>query len=174
MKSPTIVAATLSDAALLAQVGRQSFIESHGHSAHEADIRDYTDRKFTTAAFAEELSEERSLFHIIYADGQPAGYSKIIYNSGHPNIALPNVTKLERLYVLEAFLSYRLGAPLLEYNMGLAKGKGQSGMWLFVWTENTRALRFYEKHGFRTVGHFDFPISERHSNPNYQMLLPLD
>jgi len=44
-------------------------------------------------------------------------------------------------------------------------------MWLFVWTENHKAINFYKKAGFKIVGQHDFQISATHSNPNHQMLL---
>ena len=44
-------------------------------------------------------------------------------------------------------------------------------MWLYVWTENHRAVNFYNNLGFKIVGEYDFKIFETHSNPNHQMLL---
>ncbi|RYZ00310.1 MAG: GNAT family N-acetyltransferase [Chitinophagaceae bacterium] len=168
-----IATASSADAALLAGIGRQSFVESHGHSAAAEDIRAYMDRKLTPGAFAEELADPGNLFRIIRVNGEPAGYSKLIPGCGHPLIARPNVAKLERLYILERFLDRGLGTPLLHHNLSLARELAQAGIWLFVWTENARAVRFYEKSGFRVIGQFDFPVSERHSNPNHQMFLDL-
>ena len=33
-------------------------------------------------------------------------------------------------------------------------------LWLGVWEENPRALRFYEKHGFERVGTLEFPYAD--------------
>ncbi|MEO6707056.1 MAG: hypothetical protein ABIN04_14540, partial [Ginsengibacter sp.] len=67
----------------------------------------------------------------------------------------------------------KLGYNLFEFNRNLARTNNQKGIWLFVWKENERAIRFYKKNGFEVIGNFDFKISETHSNPNYQMLLKL-
>ena len=53
----------------------------------------------------------------------------------------------------------------------LAQEKKQSGIWLEVWIENFRAIKFYKKVGFEIVGKANFTVSETHSNPNYIMFL---
>lgn len=167
----SIIKAQESDAPLLALIGRQSFIESHGSSATATVIDEYVNEKFTLEVMQQELRDPDNIYHIIYHNDQPAGYSKIIFDATHPNITLPHVTKLERLYLLEAFYELRLGAELLQFNIDLSKEHPQAGMWLFVWTENERALRFYKKMGFKAIGNFDFKLTDAHANPNYQMLL---
>ena len=107
----------------------------------------------------------------MYHDDEPAGYSKIIFNVPHYNIESSNVTKLDRIYLLEKFHGFGSGFELLNFNIELSVKNNQSGMWLFVWKENHRAVRFYEKTGFKIIGSYDFKISETHSNPNHQMFL---
>jgi ribosomal protein S18 acetylase RimI-like enzyme len=167
----SIVKASEADAPLLAEIGQQSFIESHGHSATADVISEYVGEKFSLEVMQEELSNSQHIYHIVYHKEQPAGYSKIIFNAPHPNISLPQVTKLERLYLLEAFYHLKLGAELLQFNIDLSKASQEKGMWLFVWTENKRAVRFYTKMGFNPIGNYDFKLTDAHANPNYQMLL---
>ena len=156
---------------LLAAIGKTSFLESHGNSASSEDIADYVNQKFTIEAFQTELSDPKNIFYILYYDNKPAGYSKIIFNSPHPNIQQQGVTKLERLYLLKEFYNLKLGQTLFKFNVELSKTNHQTGMWLFVWTENKRAVAFYKKTGFKIIGEHSFQISKNHSNPNHQMLL---
>jgi len=166
-----IVRATQDDVALLADIGRQSFMESHGHSAAKEDINAYADEKYSHAAVRADLGDAGNIYHLLYRGDQPAGYAKIVLNAPHPNIAPENTAKLERLYLLRAFYGLQLGARLLSFNIALSKQHAQAGMWLFVWTENHQAIGFYEKAGFKTIGSHDFKLTGTHSNPNYQMLL---
>ena len=115
--------------------------------------------------------ETKNIYHIIYYASQPAGYSKIIFNNPYPNSELKNITKLERLYLVKEFYDLKLGAELFQFNSTMSKENNQSGIWLFVWKENLRAVKFYQKQGFEIIGSFDFKLSDNHSNPNYQMLL---
>ena len=166
----SFVRLTPEDAPLLARIGGTSLLESHGHSAPLAVMQQYVDRHFSEEACQAELHEESNLFTAVFFNGQPAGYSKVIFNTPHPAIALQPVTKLERLYLLKEFYDQKLGHALLQHTITLSKGAGDNGMWLDVWTENHRALRFYQKQGFATVGEGRFVLNSSHSNPVWIML----
>jgi diamine N-acetyltransferase len=171
MNPVSILKASVDDHELLAEIGRESFIQSHGMSAPAAVVENYVEAKFNAKTIYEELSDPRNEFHIIYYEGQPAGYSKIIFNQGYEGLPSHDLTKLERFYLLREFYSRKLGDALLEFNLELSKHQLQKGMWLFVWVENLRAFKFYSKKGFEVVGQYDFFLSPTHANPNHQMLL---
>lgn len=167
----SIIRADNNDVELLAGIGRQTFIESHGHCASVADIQEYVNEKYSSHTFREELANSNNIYHKVFYNGQLAGYSKIMLNSSTANINSPAVTKLERLYLLKQFYGLQLASALLDYNIKLARQYDQQGMWLYVWKDNHRAIHFYLKNGFKIIGSHDFKISETHSNPNHQMLL---
>jgi ribosomal protein S18 acetylase RimI-like enzyme len=167
----TIVRATVNDAILLVRIGKTSFIESHGMSAPKEDIDAFVELKFNKSTFLEELQDYSNHFHIIYHNQTPIGYSKIIFDYPYEKIPFKNVTKLERLYLLKEFHHLKLGLELFNFNVKESLKHHQAGMWLTVWTENVRAINFYNKVGFKIIGNKDFKISETHYNPNHQMLL---
>ena len=166
-----ITRATVHDASLLVRIGRASFMDSHGMSAPKQEIEEYVELKFNKSTFSEELLDELNHFYLIHHDQTPVGYSKMISDFPHQNIPFKNVAKLERLYVLKEFHHLKLGYELLSFNIEKSKKHSQAGMWLYVWTENTKAFNFYTKMGFEIIGNHDFKISETHYNPNHQMLL---
>lgn len=166
-----IFPATPSHASILAEIGAQTFVESHGHSAPAQDIAAYLSATYREEAFRAELSNPRNAYHLIYHEGELAGYSNLILNAEHPNIEQLKAAKLERLYLLQRFHGSGVGEALFRFNVGLAQANGQTGLWLFVWKENHRAIRFYAKNGFEIVGSHDFRLSETHTNPNHQLLL---
>lgn len=157
----------------LAQLSIETFIESHGHSAHEDDIQAYVALNFNLKKLTEDLQDSRIYFNKIYVNDQIAGYSKLILNEPHPLIQITPVAKFERLYLLKDFYGMGLGEKLLEHNIEIAKFHDQKGLWLFVWTENKKGLQFYGKSNFKSIGEHNFKISEQHSNPNYVMLKTL-
>lgn len=167
----SIIKATLKDAALLTFIGKKSFVEAHGRSAPENDIKTYVNKNFTEKKFKEELEDSNNIFNIIYFNKEAVGYSKIIFDFEHSNIPFKNVTKLERLYLIEGFHGNKLGFKLFNFNLNTSKKHNQSGMWLYVWVENHKAINFYKKIGFKIIGKHDFKISITHANPNHQMLL---
>lgn len=167
----SIVKANGKDFKLLADIGRTSYIESHGSSAEAADIDVYLKEKYNYEVFKAELNDGKNIYHIIYHDKQPAGYSKIMLNTPHSNIQIENVTKLERLYLLKEFYGLKLGLELFNLNLELSKNSNQAGMWLFVWKENHRAVAFYKRTGFKIIGTYNFKLTETHSVPNHHMFL---
>jgi diamine N-acetyltransferase len=167
----SIVKANTEHSQLLSEIAKLSFIESHGNSAKTEDVNIYINEKYNYDVFKEELTDEKNIYYIIYKDEQPAGYSKIIFNSPYTGSEIKNITKLERIYLLKEFYDLKLGLELFEFNISLSKRNYQMGMWLFVWRENHRAVNFYKKCWFIIIGSHDFKISETHSNPNHQMFL---
>lgn len=166
-----IFKANVHHAEILSEIGKTTFLESHGMSAPEVDIAIYIHSKFNKEAFETELSNAENIYHIMFLDEKPIGYSKITFNVPQKNIPFKNVTKLERIYVLQEFHHLKLGLELFNFNVELSQRKQQSGMWLYTWIENQKAINFYQKAGFEIIGSYDFKISETHSNPNHQMLL---
>ncbi|HMU10104.1 MAG TPA: GNAT family N-acetyltransferase [Ferruginibacter sp.] len=166
-----IIKAGKNDIELLTGIAKTSFTESHGHSAPADDINAYLNEKYSQAVFVQELNDESNIYHIIYYNGRAAGYSKISMNCAYTGAEAGNITKLERLYLLKDFYDLKLGMELLLYNISLSKSNGQTGMWLYTWKENERAVNFYKKAGFAITGSHDFKISETHSNPNHLMFL---
>ena len=155
----------------LRELAVSTFSESHGHSASAKDIDEYINVKFTLENIERELSDESNVFYSVYVNEELAGYSKIIYNTAYENLTQINSTKLERLYVLEKFHDLKVGKQLMDFNINLAKQNAQAGLWLYVWTENHRAVRFYKNYGFQQIAETFFKISDRHSNPNWILSL---
>lgn len=166
-----IIKAMEENAQSLAELARITFIESHGSSAAPEEINKYISLKYNSEVLRKELSKPSNIYHLIFQDDKPAGFSKIRLDEPHPGIAQKNVTKLERLYVLSKVYGMNLGVELFNFNLHLSRMNMQAGMWLFVWKENHRAIAFYKKVGFKIIGSGDFRITETHSNPNHHMFL---
>lgn len=163
----SIIRATVDDAVILREISIQSFIESHGISASEEDINTYVTEKYTLEVIEEELKNEKNIYNILYVDGEASGFSKIILNqSFHQNVPKP-VAKLERIYLLQSYYGKQFGNLLFNQVIDYMKANEQTGMWLYVWINNHRALSFYKKMGFVIIGSAQFKISDQHYNPNY-------
>lgn len=166
-----ILKATLENAELIAKIGKESFIESHGNSASIEDINLFIQKNYSINSIRQELRNPNLIYHIIYFDMKAAGFSKIELNINNKDIVGSNVTKLDRLYLLKSFYNQSLGSKLLDFNIQLSRQNKQRGIWLAVWVENERAINFYKKTGFEVVGKYSFQISKSHSNPNHIMYL---
>ncbi len=166
-----IIKASRIHSKIIAELGKQTFLESHSLSASKKDLEAYTSKIYSKERTKSELENRDFIYHLIFLNNKPIGYSKIIFNSGHPKVLNQNITKLDRLYILKEFYGLKLGKKLFDFNIELSRQNSQSGMWLNVWVENQRAIQFYINNGFRKIDDFSFKISETHYNPNYQMYL---
>jgi ribosomal protein S18 acetylase RimI-like enzyme len=134
-------------------------------------MQEYVDKSFSADACRNELEDESNIFYALYYKKEPAGYYKIVFDCPHPSIPLAPVTKMERLYLLKSFYDLKLGHDLAQHAINLSKAKREKGMWLNVWKENERAIRFYQKQGFEIIGESEFVLTATHANPNWVMLL---
>ncbi|MCH2234185.1 MAG: GNAT family N-acetyltransferase [Crocinitomicaceae bacterium] len=167
-----IVRATSEDATLIAELGEKTFWESHGNSAEKKHVQNFIDNVYNPTAQRKELLDKLNEVYIIYCNNQPAGFSKIIFNSPHEIISGKiNTTKFDRIYILKEFYGQGIGKALFDFNVDLAKKNQQTGLWLFVWVENKRAVRFYETCGFEKIGVHEYRLSPTHTNPNHIMYL---
>ena len=161
---------TSAEVDVLAELGKKTFLESHGHSAAPEDVQHYIDSHFERSILLKELSHPDTYLNKILVDDQLAGYTKLIFNSSQPLAKVSPIAKFERLYLLKEFYGSGIGKKVLAHTIDTAKKYNQKALWLFVWTENMRAFKFYQKNEFKIIGEHDFKISEEHSNPNYIML----
>jgi ribosomal protein S18 acetylase RimI-like enzyme len=167
----TIIKASRKDAALLSKLSTAAFLPAHGHSAPKEIIDAYITANFSEENFIKELGDANFQYHLIYYKTTVAGFSKIIFNTENKSIQDKNVTKMERLYLLEEFYNLGLGKELMSFNLNLAKQNKQAGVWVFVWTENAKAIAFYKKTNFKKVGDHEFVLSPTKTNPNHVLYL---
>lgn len=167
----TIRPATEQDYEIIASIGKIAVEVSHRDSCSVEDMNEFLSAHYNHDAIKMELANPGNKYHIIYHGQQAAGFSKVILNMEHPNIAERNVTKLDRIYLLEEFYDQKLGHKLLQFNIDLSRSNNQSGMWLFTWTGNERAVNFYKRNGFAVIASHKFKVTETHYNPKHQMFL---
>ena len=118
-----ILKATVNDAELIALLGKQTFYESHGHSASKTDIDTFVLKYYTTNSVAEEFDNPKVEYHLIKYSGTVVGFSKIEISSPDHNISELAVTKLSRLYLLDSYHGKKIGATLFNFNIELSKSK---------------------------------------------------
>ena len=146
-------------------------LESHRGSSPPEVMKVFLDRNYNIHAIKEELNDPNNVYYMVHYGDKPAGFSKIIFNAPHPNIVAENVTKLDRIYLLKEFYGLKLGSELLNFNINLSKDNDQSGMWLYAWIGNRRAIDFYLKTGFTIIGNHKYFVTDTHYDESHQMFL---
>ncbi|WP_341221182.1 GNAT family N-acetyltransferase [Polaribacter atrinae] len=162
----SIKKAALEDVKALAKVGEKAFLTPHKEAISKEMMDAYISTSFNEQNLIEEITNKKFQYNLIFKNDVLAGYSKIIINYKNENIKETNVTKMERLYLLEEFYGTGLGKQLFTHNLELAKQQNQKGIWLYVWVKNYKAIDFYKKAGFKKIADYDFPVSKTETRPN--------
>lgn len=167
----SISRATEEDYSIIAGIGKVSVAAAHKDSCSVEIMNEFIDANYNDEAIKKELSNTNNIYHILKYGSHKVGFSKITFNTQHPNIAEENVTKLDRIYLLKDVHGLKIGFELLRFNIEFSKNNDQAGIWLYTWVGNKRAIDFYSRAGFKIIGSHDFHIAKTHYNPNYQMFL---
>ena len=148
MNEITIVKATLEDLETIQLIGRETFFETFAPFNTAEDMRTYLEESFNDKRIQTELSNQDSLFFIAWEGGNAIGYLKL--NSGKAQTELQDESSLEieRIYVKSIYHGKKVGQLLYEKALEVAKFQEKSSIWLGVWEENPKAIRFYRKNGF--------------------------
>jgi GNAT superfamily N-acetyltransferase len=152
--------ATSDDAALLADVGAQSFHEAYAADIAAPRLAAYIEDAFGDDQQAAELADPNACFLIAQVGAVVVGYAKLRMNTPPSCISGAPAIELERLYVLDAWIGRGVGARLMRACLDEATARGCVTMWLGVWERNTRALAFYNRWSFVQAGSHVFQMGD--------------
>lgn len=156
----TFKTAITSDTEVIALLGRITYTESHGHFIDdENDLLAYCDNAFSIKKITEELESKNNLFHIVYVDDLPVGFSKVVLNQRFENKTEKNSSRLEKIYILNQFLPMKIGHPFLDFIIDKVKEKKATTIWLSVYIKNERGIRFYNRNQFNKIGELTFNVN---------------
>ena len=148
MNTIEIRKATLSDLETIQKISIQTFIETFAAVNSPENIANYIKDSLNTEQLTTELNNVNSQFYIAYSDAEAVGYMKINFGDAQTETINGNTLEVQRIYVLQSFHGKNIGQLLLDEVKKIAKNTGVDFIWLGVWEENHRALRFYTKNGF--------------------------
>ena len=148
--------ATVADLEMLQKLSIQTFTETFAVTNTAENIAKYIDKSFNNEQFTTELKTIESQFYLALSNALPVGYLKINFGEAQTEIMEENSLEIHRIYVLQAFHGKNVGHLLLDKAKNIGQTNGATLIWLGVWEENQRALRFYTKNGFVVYGKHDF------------------
>lgn len=144
----TITLVSIEDYKSVQLIGRETFYETFAESNSEEDMQKYLSDSFSDNQVKAELSNKESLFFIAWEDNTPIGYLKINIGEAQTELQDPLALEIERIYVKATHHGKKIGQKLYDKAFEIAEQTNKKSIWLGVWEENPRAIRFYEKNGF--------------------------
>nr|WP_299341884.1 GNAT family N-acetyltransferase [Allomuricauda sp.] len=147
------------DAISIALLGRVTFTQTFRRFFSDFEgLNNYLDATFAVEKIERGLEKENNVYWVAFVNRLPVGYAKLKLDSPSNFVPYENVGQLQKIYVLQDFLSLKIGKRLQDALLEKAKASGCEHIWLSVYKENQRALRFYEKNDFKIVGEHQFSI----------------
>ncbi|MDQ0692582.1 GNAT family N-acetyltransferase [Arthrobacter sp. W4I7] len=159
----SIRTATTDDAGALAALAAVTFPLACPPSASPQDIAAHLASTLSDRHFQAYLADPDVTVLVIDAEGGLRGYSLLVNRPAtDPDVVsalefLPSV-ELSKCYVHPGHHGLGAAAELMNASLAAAAGSGGKGVWLGVNSQNARAIRFYEKSGFRKVGTKSFRL----------------
>jgi diamine N-acetyltransferase len=155
------------DADLLAELGVRTFRATYTGDLPGPDLDAYVAETFDVAQVTRELSSAE--YHYLLAEvteaaadagdaGDAAGYA-LLHDTAAPSV-VPGRRPLllSRLYLESRYQGAGVGAALMTRCFEEAGARGYDAIWLTVWERNERAVGFYDRWGFESVGEIPFEL----------------
>ena len=124
----------------------------------QQNLINYFAKSFSISALTDKINDNNNVYWLAFSDNLPVGYAKLIKRSPSKFIQDSQVSELQRIYVLNDFLNQKIGHQLQDAVFDEVKAIGAKHLWLSVYVDNLKAIRFYRKYAFNQLGTHTFNI----------------
>ncbi|ROR97890.1 acetyltransferase (GNAT) family protein [Sinobacterium caligoides] len=156
--------AEIKDSSDIAALSIQVWLDTYAKKGIRKSISQYVLNEFTEKNIQSKLTSKNDVYFVAIEKGHLIGYVSLKLSAKCP-ITANTIPELDKLYIQENFTANGVGSVLLQQALSFCNSIGHEQVWLTVFHENTRALKFYEKHGFQEVGVTYFELdNEKHKN----------
>jgi len=150
----------IDDLEALRNLSIQTFKETFEEVNTEEDMQKYLLENLSIEKLKSELENPNSEFYFAENNNEILGYLKLNFKDAQTEKLEENHFEIERIYVSKTFLGQKIGQILFDKAIEIGREKNLEYVWLGVWEENHRAIRFYEKNGFEIFGKHDFVLGK--------------
>lgn len=143
-----IIKVTISKIDALEDVSKRSFIQTYADKNTEENMQHYLLDNFSQEKLIIQLKDPGSEFYFASLNNEVVGYLKINFGKAQTEQSYSNSVEIERIYVLKEFQGKKIGQLLCNKAFQVGQQNKADYLWLGVWEENLKALRFYKNYGF--------------------------
>lgn len=158
MSNYTIRKANLSDALNLTVLKQQVWISTYAVDGIREEFSKYVSETFTPDSTTRIIENPNNIVLVAEKDNHLIGCTEINLLSLCPEQTYKNSPEVTVLYVLERFQGIGLGKELLNKCIDELGSLGYKSVWLTVYHQNLKAIKFYERNRFVNVGRTDFEM----------------
>jgi GNAT superfamily N-acetyltransferase len=160
------------DAVRLSALMRAAFQAAYHQTTTPENLARFLDASYTPARQAAELADPDIVTWVLTDLSDWIGYAQLRLASSRPDGVPMSAAELGRIYLLPEWQGSGAARQLLAAVEAEARTRGHADLWLLVYPPATRAVRFYERQGFRIVGTAPFQYGAV-TETDWVMLKPL-
>lgn len=136
------------DAKIISEISRVAFERAFRNEANAAEVDAYL-AELDEAYMLKWMEDPHCRFWVVEDEEGLYGFAQLIRKSP-PEDEGKTWLKMERLYLSPDRIGTGAGHALMEVFIDVAKEDAVDYAWLEVLNTNSRAVRFYERHGLET------------------------
>lgn len=140
--------ANQNDLTILQKIGAATFYETFAPFNSKENMEHYLNTHLNTTVLSQELTNPQSQFFLALINDEVIGYLKVNHAGAQTEQVEGNSLEIERIYVVNAWQGNNVGRHLFNTALEIARRNRCEYIWLGVWEENSKAIRFYKKNGF--------------------------
>ncbi len=148
------------DARALALLGGATFLASFAHDHPGDALLDHIEQAHGADYYAAALADPANILLIGETPlAAPVGYAMLT----PPGLPVPTAggdMEIKRFYLLSGWQGEGRGDMLMQLVKAAARDRGARRLLLAVYPENSRARRFYARHGFAEIGETRFMVGD--------------
>jgi ribosomal protein S18 acetylase RimI-like enzyme len=130
-------------------VAKKTFYDTfHVHNTEE-NMKKYLETSFSEEKLKSEILNTNSYFYIALENNIILGYIKLNLFDAQTELKNNESIEIERIYVLKEYHGKNISNLLMNKALELAKSHNKEFIWLGVEETNFRAVKFYQKNGFK-------------------------
>lgn len=156
----TLQHCSMADLDELILISRETFTEAFAAQNNPEDFEHYLNTALTKDKIVRELEHPQTSFYFVKKSKETVGFFKINDATAQTDINDNTSYELERIYVLSNHQGHGIGEWMIKQVIHLSQEAKKEYIWLGVWEENIRAIRFYENKGFIKFGRHPYYIGK--------------
>ena len=159
-----IKVACTKDTAALSRLAETTFTQTYASYNDQENFQKYVTESFSEESTRNQLEDTGNFFLLAQLDRKYIGYAKLKENNKPFHDKTINAVELERIYVLKEYQGEGVGKILLDDCIAFAQLRKYPVMWLGVWEQNLKAVKFYQRQGFVVFGSHKFQLGDDEQN----------
>jgi diamine N-acetyltransferase len=165
--------ANIEDSKNITVLKQQVWIATYAVEGIRNEFSNYVLTEFTPEKIRSTIQDKNRIILIAENNNHLVGCVEIALNEKCPVELGNDCPEIAVLYVLERFMGKGIGKMLLHEAIEKIKKLGYKSTWLTVYYKNHKALEFYQRNHFISIGSTNF-VMDGNRYENKVMILELD